>query len=284
MNILAPFDGISCGMVAAQRAGINVERYVAFEIDENAIKVSSENYPDIERNGDVFDADFTRFKGFELLMGGSPCTYWSTAQHKGRETTPSGKGFELFMQFVRAKEESECRYFLYENNRSISPKIKKEISKCLGVNPITLNSALVSAQERWRCYWTNIPVVGFPEDKGIVLRDVVKKDHEFRDVGKWVYKEYNGKTKLESLKKLYSAEKSSTLTTSRYHAINYYLDETGEKYTNLDAEEWEKLQTLPSGYTKSLKGDARHKVIGNGWTVDIIAWILSFIPEEERIK
>lgn len=269
-------------MIAAQRAGINVERYAAFEIDENAVKVSRENYPTIERYGDVFDADFTQFKGFELLMGGSPCTYWSTAQHKGRETTSEGKGFELFMQFVRAKEESGCRYFLYENNRSISPEIKKEISKQLGVNPITLNSALVSAQERWRCYWTNIPVVGIPEDKGILLQDVVKKDHEFRNIGKWVYKKYNGKTKLDSLKKIYGAEKSSTLTTSRYHAINYYLNESGEKYTNLDAEEWEKLQTLPKGYTKCLKGDARHKVIGNGWTVDIIAWILGFIPEEEK--
>lgn len=280
MNILATFDGISCGMVAAQRAGINVERYAAFEIDENAVKVSKENYPEIEQYGDVFEADFTLFKGFDLLLGGSPCTYWSTAQHKGRETTSDGKGFELFMQFVRAKEESECRHFLYENNRSISPVIKNEISKYLGVSPIILNSALVSGQERWRCYWTNIPIIGMPEDKGILLQDVIKRDHEFRDIGKWVHKEYNGKPKLESLKKLNSAEKSSTLTTSRYHAINYYLDELGEKYTNLDAEEWEKLQTLPPGYTKCLKGDKRHKAIGNGWTVDMIAWILSFIPKE----
>ena len=96
MKVLSLFDGISCGMVALERAGIPVERYVAYEIDEDAIKVSMHNYPQIEHCGDVTKADFTQYKGFDLLIGGSPCTYWSIAK-AGRETTPDGIGGKLFM-------------------------------------------------------------------------------------------------------------------------------------------------------------------------------------------
>jgi len=173
IKVLSLFDGISCGMVALERAGIPVERYVAYEIDKYAIKVSEKNYPQIEHCGDVFDGDFTQYKGFDLLIGGSPCTYWSIAK-KGRETTPDGLGGQLFMQYVRALKESGCKWFLYENNYSIHKDIKAFISEQLGVEPITINSALVSAQQRKRCYWTNIPNVTQPEDKGILLKDVIE--------------------------------------------------------------------------------------------------------------
>lgn len=172
MRVLSLFDGISCGMVALERAGIPVERYVAYEIDKYAITVSKKNYPQIEHRGDVFDADFTEFKGFDLLIGGSPCTYWSIAKNK-RETTPDGIGGKLFMQYVRALKESECMWFLYENNYSIHQNIKDFISEQLGVEPIMINSALVSAQTRRRCYWTNIPDVMQPEDRGIVVNDIL---------------------------------------------------------------------------------------------------------------
>lgn len=173
MKVLSLFDGISCGMLALQRAGIPVECYDAFEIDKYAVTVSKRNYPDIVHHGDVFDGDFTKFKGYDLLLGGSPCTYWSVAK-KGRETTADGMGFKLFMQYVRALQESGCKYFLYENTHSIHKDIKAEISKQLGVQPIMINSALVSAQSRKRCYWTNIPNVTQPEDLGIVLKDIVE--------------------------------------------------------------------------------------------------------------
>lgn len=117
-KVLSLFDGISCGMVALERAGISVERYVAYEIDKYAIKVSQKNYPRIEQCGDVTTADFTQYKDFDLLIGGSPCTYWSIAK-KSREITPDGVGGKLFMHFVRALKESGCKYFLYENNYSI---------------------------------------------------------------------------------------------------------------------------------------------------------------------
>lgn len=172
MKVLSLFDGISCGMVALERAGINVDRYVAYEIDKYAIKVSEKNYPQIEHMGDVFDADFTEYKGFDLLIGGSPCTYWSIAKNN-RETTPDGIGGQLFMQYVRALHESGCRWFLYENNYSIHKNIKEFISEQLGVEPIMINSALVSAQTRKRCYWTNIPNVTQPKDKGLIVDDVL---------------------------------------------------------------------------------------------------------------
>lgn len=172
MMILSLFDGISCGRVALDKAGIAVEDYAAFEIDRFAVQTSAKNYPDIRHFGNVFEGDFTQFKGCDLLLGGSPCTYWSIAK-RNRETTCDGEGFKLFMQYVRALKEARPRYFLYENNYSIHQNIKDEISNKLGVKPIMINSALVSAQQRKRCYWTNIPGVIQPADKGIMLNDII---------------------------------------------------------------------------------------------------------------
>ena len=171
MNIVSLFDGISCGHVALDRAGINVKRYVAYEIERNAIAVSKNNYPTIEHCGDVFNAKYKKGE-FDILLGGSPCTHWSVARTRGgRETTSSGIGWELFSQYVRALREAKPKYFIYENNFSISKNIKDEITKELGVAPIMINSALVSAQSRKRMYWTNIPDVVAPDDKCILLSD-----------------------------------------------------------------------------------------------------------------
>lgn len=287
MNIVSLFDGISCGAVALERAGIKIGRYAAYEIDENAIKVSEQNYPKIERYGNVFEGEFERFAGFDMLMGGSPCTYWSiarcTSTEEKRTKKCEGPGWELFKQYKRALDEIEPKYFIYENNASISPIIKNKISEESGVNYLTINSRLVSAQDRRRCYWTNIPVVGMPEDREIYFRDVISRERsDMRQIGEWVHGLRFGKTKLAAMKRL-DCEKSGTLTTSKYHPGNYYLNDNETEYTNLTAEEWEILQTLPQGYTSILSGEKRYKAIGNGWTVDVIAWILSFIPEEERI-
>ena len=119
-------------MAALQRAGIKVERYVAYEIEENAIKVSKFNYPEIEHKGDVFRADYSKDKDFDLLIGGSPCTYWSIARARGsneRETKPSGLGWELFKQYVRALKEVKPTYFLYENNANRSFRQGNRLSR-----------------------------------------------------------------------------------------------------------------------------------------------------------
>ena len=189
LNVLSPFNGISCGRVALERAGIKVNRYVSYEIDDAANEVSKFNYPNDEYNGDVFEADFIQYKGFDLLIGGSPCTYWSIAKAgDNRETTSEGFGFELFMQYVRALRESGCKWFIYENNASISPEIQKEISKQLGVQPIEIDSADFSAQIRKRLYWTNIPVElnYIPSTK--VFADI-EYDHNYRVVDFSKYKD-----------------------------------------------------------------------------------------------
>lgn len=206
MKVLSLFDGISCGMVALERAGIPVDRYVAYEIDKYAIKVSQKNYPQIEQCGDVMKADFKQYKGFDLLIGGSPCTYWSIAKNN-RETTPDGIGGQLFMEYVRALKESECKYFLYENNYSIHKNIKAFISEQLGVEPIMINSALVSAQQRKRCYWTNIPDIEQPQDLGILLQDIIESGISWQD------KSYNYTTRCQG------ATLKDTLTKHRHTMI-----------------------------------------------------------------
>ncbi|MBO5062669.1 MAG: DNA cytosine methyltransferase [Prevotella sp.] len=178
-------------MLALQRAGIPVECYDAFEIDKYAVTVSKRNFPVIVHHGNVYDGDFTQFKGYDLLLGGSPCTYWSIAK-KDREVDCNGEGFRLFKEYVRALEESGCKYFLYENNYSVHQRIKDEISKALGVEPIMINSALVSAQNRKRCYWTNIPNVVQPEDKGILLADVLENGMPWQDKSYCMTASYDG--------------------------------------------------------------------------------------------
>ena len=128
MNVLSLFDGISCGRVALERAGIAVDRYVAYEIDKNAIKVSKKNYPKIEHCGDVTTADFSQYKGFDLLIGGSPCQSLSIIQSKTRKNL-DGKS-KLFFEFVRAKNEMQPKYFLFENVASMNNESRQVISDC----------------------------------------------------------------------------------------------------------------------------------------------------------
>jgi DNA (cytosine-5)-methyltransferase 3A len=299
MRVLSLFDGISCGRLALERAGLLVECYDAFEIDKYAVTVSRRNYPDIIHHGDVFDGDFTKFKGYDLLLGGSPCTYWSIAK-KGRETTSDGMGFKLFMEYVRALRESECKYFLYENNYSIHQNIKDEISNYLGVQPIMINSALVSGQNRKRCYWTNIPNVTQPDDLGIMLADALENAVPWQD------KSYCMTTvQKDSLvcapvrvgqygkggqgQRIYSVRgKSVTLSangggqgakTGLYKIDLPDGDCIIHKLTPIEAE---RLQTLPDNYTAGISNTQRYKCIGNGWTVDVIAHILSFLPDGTR--
>lgn len=309
MRILSLFDGISCGRVALDRAGIAVEDYAAFEIDRFAVQTSAKNYHDIRHFGNVFEGDFTQFKGCDLLLGGSPCTYWSIAK-RNRETTCDGEGFKLFMQYVRALNEARPTYFLYENNYSIHQNIKDEISRQLGVRPIMINSALVSAQQRKRCYWTNIPGVVQPADKGIMLNDIIDPDA----VG-WNKKSYcmtanyAGATLRNTLERhqrtmvavpvrigdigsnsqgqrVYSVYGKSVCLSAQPGGQGgstglYRIDLPDGAYVirKLTPIEAERLQTLPDNYTEGVSDTQRYKQVGNGWTVDVIAHILGFIPD-----
>lgn len=119
----------------------------------------------------------------KLLLGGSPCTHWSIAQSRHRETRPEGQGWELFRNYLIAKARYQPDYFLYENNKSMAPAIREQITAELGVEPVFINSALVSAQSRQRLYWTNIPGVEQPEDRGLVLRDILESGLPLREKG-----------------------------------------------------------------------------------------------------
>ena len=194
VKILSLFDGMACGMIAMQLAGVEVESYDAYEIDKYAIKTAQHNFPMIKEHGDVFDADFTQYEGVDFGIGGSPCTHWSIAQTKNRETTvnrdskgnvllhQSGIGVELFSQFLRMLSEAKPKFFIYENNKSMSKEIRTAITECFGFEPTEINSALVSAQNRQRLYWvgkrnedgTYSKVnVEQPADRGILLKDVL---------------------------------------------------------------------------------------------------------------
>ena len=184
MKVLSVFDGMACGMLAMQRAGIKVKRYVAYEIEKYAVQTSTHNFPMIEHRGDVFAADFTEFEGFDFVLAGFPCTKFSIAQKNDRETKPySGEGWDLFEQAWRAVCEAKPKYFLFENNKSMAKAVQQEISKIVGFEAICINSALVSAQNRQRLYWvgkrnedgtySKVPIEQ-PEDLGILLKDVLE--------------------------------------------------------------------------------------------------------------
>lgn len=313
MKVLSLFDGISCGRLALERANLPVERYDAFEIDKYAIAVSKNNFPDIVHHGDVFKGDFKKFKGYDLLIGGSPCTYWSVAK-KGRETTADGEGFRLFMEFVRALKESQCRYFIYENNYSIHQNIKAEISEKLGVQPIMINSALVSAQNRKRCYWTNIPSVIQPQDKGILLKDILESGIGWQDKSYCMTASYDGAVFRNTLERkqrtmvaepvikpirvgeygkggqgqrIYSVYGKSVSLTANGGGQGaktglYKIDLPDGDYIirKLTPVEAERLQTLPDDYTMGISNTQRYKCIGNGWTVDVIAHILGGLHDD----
>lgn len=275
-------------MIALERANIPVKRYVAYEIEENAIQVSNKNYPQIEHYGNVVGADFSQFYGFDLLIGGFPCQDLSI--NKANREGLKGKRSGLFWEFVRALNEVKPKYFLVENNYKMPAEDEQIISETLGVQPILLNSSLVSAQQRKRLYWTNIPNITIPENKGIYVKDILSDDdredlsgvtkfnplvNQIREIDKPLRIGTIGKGgQGERVYSIYG--KSVTLTANgggRGAKTGLYLiNDRVRKLTPLEAE---RLQTLPDNYTYGISDTERLKTIGNGWTVDVISHIFS---------
>ena len=294
MKVLSLFDGISCGMVALERAGIPVERYVAYEIEENAINISKKNYPQIEHMGDVTKADFLQYAGFELLIGGSPCQDLSVYKASSAECWKglNGSKSNLFYHYVRALKEIKPKYFLLENVASMENKWVDVISKELGVNPIEINSSLVCAAERKRLYWTNIPVIGELEDRHIMLKDIIVNTGEVPQ--KYWYDKpfvYNGDDKKvqctldikghRNIKEVYNLNgKCNTILCDGDGGHRVKKVYQNGRCRKLMPVEYERLQTLPDGYTEGIADSRRYTCIGNGWTVDVIAHILKNIPKE----
>ena len=354
MNVLSLFDGMSCGQIALNRAGIKYDAYFASEVDKYAIKVTQANYPNTVQIGDVTQVDHTRlpFGGIDLLMGGSPCQGFSFAGKQLNFDDPRSK---LFFEFVRLKDELKPKYFLMENV-PMKQESQDIISEYLGVKPVMINSSLFSAQNRKRLYWTNIPFDTMPTaDKGIVLQDILEEDGVANEamtnkLGKshCITARYNGAVWWNSiqrkqrtmvqvgeadtinghdiLKRIYSPSgKAPTLTTmgggnrepkvAIGRIVNRRLDEhgvrkdgqldlpftkqlevsdtgksnclttftkdnvlvNGMQWRKLTPLECERLQTVPDNYTNHVSNSQRYKMIGNGWTVDVISHIMKGI-------
>ena len=378
INVLSLFDGMSCGRVALERAGVKVGKYFASEIDKYAIKVAQKNYPDTIQLGDVCDIQYPEtFDGhkIDLIIGGSPCQGFSRAGLGLNFDDPRSK---LFFEFARLIKECKPKYFLLENVR-MKQEHQDVITEILGVEPIAINSNLVSAQNRHRIYWTNIPNDGQPADRGIMLKDILEDDPENyvimsqrftdrnKDAGCLIDKskmkasnlsamEYvkngrqgdylacdqsgtpkepdgvlleNGNQELShnemcqvgdakeyshynhrATKAVYSAGgKAQTLLTmtggnrqpkvgmcqvqskirekskcvrsgGRGSYDRHEWDSVDEKHwRKLTPIECERLQTLPDNYTDGVSNSQRYKMLGNGWTVEVISYLFKTIGE-----
>jgi DNA (cytosine-5)-methyltransferase 3A len=275
--VLSLFDGMSCGQIALNRAGISYGKYYASEIDKYAIKVTQHNYPDTIQLGDVTKIKCKDLPPVDLLIGGSPCQSFSNAGNGSGFNGKSG----LFYEYARILKECNPKYFLFEN-----VKMKKEwqniISSELGCEPIKINSNLVSAQNRERLYWTNIPVREL-HDKFIFIEDILDENVD----EKYWLKEKNTELLLKKVnienapdiacidvynRKVRTDRKCPTLTLPHHNSIR--LLQNG-KIRKLTPNEWEKLQTVPVNYTNCELADIhRYAMLGNGWNVDTIVHIL----------
>ena len=281
INVLSLFDGMSCGQIALNKLGVKYDSYYASEIDKFAISITKKNYPNTIHLGDVRDVKGGDLPKIDLLFGGSPCQSFSNAGN--------GKGFEgssgIFWEYVRVLREVKPKYFMLEN-----VKMKKEwqdiITKELGVEPIAINSSLLSGQNRPRLYWTNIPGVEIPEDKGIKLRDILEDDNlvdkqHLMTSKAMIYMDglRNGKQRWDYHKNPLDG-KAACIVASFYKLSGLgVLDyrNLGKPCRRLTPVECERLQTVPDNYTESASRTQRYKMIGNGWTVDVIAHIFSYM-------
>ena len=308
-SVLSLFDGMSCGQIALNRVGIKYDNYFASEIDKHAIKVTQTNYPNTIQLGDVTKVKGCDLPKIELLIGGSPCQGFSFAGKGLNFEDPRSK---LFFEFVRLKNETQPKYWLLENVK-MKAEHQNIISEILGVKPILINSEIVSAQSRERLYWTNIPIKELPTDKGILLKDIIEIGEPIKEKSQTIlatlYKE-NAKSMIKRnkagllvkmssenprIKELsitdrgirphrndkrksgiseigtihYPDTKSYTITAN--HAPKVLTEIIG--WRKLTPKECERLQTVPDNYTECVSDTQRYKMLGNGWTVDVIAHI-----------
>jgi DNA (cytosine-5)-methyltransferase 3A len=276
MNVLSLFDGISCGQIALNRANISYDNYYASEIKPHAIKCTLDNYPNTIQLGGILNLKGSDLPKIDLFIGGSPCKGISrlNKNQEGLEHSES----RLFWEYIRLLDEVKPKYYLLENTHG-NKEATNTITETLGIKPISINSKLVSAQNRPRYYWTNIPDIKQPLDKGITTNDIFDYSGVLADECrvKWLNSESGKKSIKNGYTKVNPYPKSGCLTALGHKKWNEnYLYRDGV-YRYLSQNEIEKLQTLPVGYTKILSYNEAYDCIGDGWTVDVIAHILKNI-------
>jgi site-specific DNA-cytosine methylase len=285
MNVLSLFDGISCGQIALNRAGVKYDKYYASEIEKPSMKVTQHNYPETVQLGDVTLLTGDLLPKVDLLIGGSPCQSFSPA-------VSSNTGFDgkskLFFEYVRILKEANPKYFLLENVE-MKKEWEKVITDHLGVEPVFINSDKFSAQSRPRLYWTNIPFDRsvIPASNPLVLSDIMESEVN----EKYFYKEdytFHGDDKVvcatlhinghDILKRVNSQNHKCQCLTAVCGGNQQKKVIQGNRVRKLTPVEYERLQTVPDNYTSIVSDGARYKSLGNGWTVDVISFIFSFIP------
>lgn len=328
MKILSLFDGISCGRLALERAGIPVKKYYASEINKYAIQVAQKNYPDTIQVGNVTKLNYLELLDVDMVIGGSPCQDLSIAKQNREGLRGARSG--LFWKYVETLEVIRPKWFLLENVASMRNEDRDAITATLKkIYPetecIMINSALVSAQQRKRYYWTNWHVEQ-PEDKGILLKDILESgtgctaEHYAQKIcntpdkaNTLMARDYKGFCNQRTngvLEPVVYQDKAHCLDANYYkgaslehtltkHKRTQVFEPVGAamrtredgngKFKRLDVDyiirkltpvECERLQTLPDNWTAGVSNTQRYKAIGNGWTVDVIAWIFSQLPKE----
>ena len=280
MKVLSLFDGMSCGQIALKKLGFEIEQYFAAEIKDHAIKCTMNNFPETIQIGDVRKVSFkdgilTTENGIfevgkiDLLIGGSPCQDLSVLM-RNREGL-DGKKSSLFNEWLRVKNEVNPKYFMLENVASMSIDNKNKIDEILGVTGIFINSSLFSAQIRKRYYWTNINIDFNIEDKGIDLQSILDSGYTARKKSVCIVRNYAGSVQ--------SSNKESFIRMCNARAKKGFLTVVYEEKYNPDSvrlftqKELERLQTVPIGYTNCVTYNEAADLIGDGWTVDVIAHI-----------
>lgn len=257
MNVLSLFDGMSCGRIALERANIKVDKYFASEVDKYAMQISNKNYPDIIQVGDVQDVMYPEtFDGhkIDLIMGGSPCQGFSFAGQRLNFDDPRSK---LFFEFARLVKECKPKYFLLENVR-MKQESQDVITEILGVEPVGINSDLFTQQNRERLYWTNIKISTLPK----------------RPEWKGQYYQWR-RTHFRENKSGVSPCLTANMGTGG-HNVPLKSKDLADKLTPIECE---RFQTVPDNYTEGVSNTQRYKMLGNGWTVNVIAHIFKGLGE-----
>ena len=289
LNVLSLFDGAGIGLLALKRAGIPVAKYYASEIDKYAIQIAKKNHPEIIHIGDVKNVWARNLPKIDLLIGGSPCQDLSIAKsnREGLKGARSG----LFWHYVRLLRTTNPKYFLLENVASMRKEDRDKITEILCFGPALLDSKYFSAQNRERLFWTNLPITKPEKESQLVLRDIMLSGVDEKyfynypledvDMSKQVcalmqYKNHDIHRRI-----LNPNFKSNTLTCCGGGNTEKKVLDNG-RARKLTPTEYERLQTWPDGYTEGVSNTQRYKMLGNGWTADLIAYIFSFIPKEEE--
>ena len=300
-NALSLFDGMACGRLALERAGINFDEYYASEIDKYAIAVAQDNFPDIHQLGDVKDWKSWNLEGIDLIIGGYPCQGFA---NQGTHLNFDDPRSKLFFEFVDILNHYKPKFFMLENVLMSRKQWTEIINSYMGVEPVMINSKLVSAQERKRLYWANWELTT-PEDRGIDLSSILDSNHDWK-AGYIAGRKINpltGKREdhnpdvpyTQSLQvKGNGDNKAYCLTTVRKDSVisnlppksrtpNAFTDLVqGVDWRHLTIEECEKLQNVPIGYTKSAPMSQRFKMLGNGWNVNTIEHIFRNLKESVK--